>query len=143
EGDLAAHRRTAEAVTVPADPGHDSVDELPRLGAVELAEPERVENGDGPRPHREDVAEDAAHAGRRALERLDERRMVVALDLEDDRPAVADVDRAGVLAGALEHVRTALRQARQEHARVLVGAVLGPERREETQLGIAGLTPEA
>jgi hypothetical protein len=69
--------------------------------------------------------------------------MVVALDLEDDRPAVADVDCARILAWALEHVRAALRQARQEHARMLVSAVLGPQRREETQLGIGGLTPEA
>src|SRR5256885_1525633 len=81
--------------------------------------------------------------GRRYLKRLDERRMVVALDLEDHRPAVTDVDRARILAGPLEHVRAALRQARQEHARMLVGAVLGPERREETQLGIGGLAPEA
>ena len=40
--------------------------------------------------------------GRRTLERLDERRVVVALDLEGDRPALADVDDAGVLA---EHGR--------------------------------------
>src|SRR5256885_10786127 len=39
-------------------------------------------------------------------EGLDERRMVVTLDLEHDRPAVPDVEGAGILAGALQHVRS-------------------------------------
>src|SRR4029453_4510 len=121
----AADRRAAEAVAVPADARHDAVHELARLGIVELAEPERIENRDRARAHREDVTEDSADARGRALERLDERRMIVALDLEDHGPAVADVDRAGVLAGPLQHVRAALRQAGEKDARVLVGAVLG------------------
>ena len=70
------------------------------LRVVERAEADRVERRDRPRAHREDVAQDAAHAGRRALRRLDERRVVVALDLEDHREAVADRDGAGVLARA-------------------------------------------
>jgi len=36
--------------------------------------------------------------------------MIVAPDLEDDRPAVADVDRARVLARPLQDVRAGLRQ---------------------------------
>jgi hypothetical protein len=79
------------------------------LGLVELAEAERVEDRDRTRAHREDVAQNAADTRRRALERLDERRMIVALDLEDDRPAVADIDRARVLARALQDVRARLR----------------------------------
>src|SRR5262249_597112 len=127
ERDLAADRGAAEAVAVPADAGDDAVHELTRLGRVGLAEAERVEDRDRPGAPREDVPENAAHAGRRALKRLDERGMIVALDLEDHGPAVADVDRARVLARSLQDVRAALRQARQEDARVLVGAVLGPE----------------
>jgi hypothetical protein len=143
EGDLAAHRRAAEAVAVPADARDDAVHELLHPGLVELAEAERVEDRDRARAHREDVAQNAADTRRRALERLDERRMIVALDLEDDRPAVADIDRARVLARALQDVRAGLRQAREEDARVLVGAVLRPERREETELGVGRLAPEA
>src|SRR5262249_61296740 len=96
---------------------HDAVDELPRFGAVELAEAERVEDGDRPRPHREDVAENPTDAGRRPLKRLDERRMVVALDLEDDRPAVADNGRARGLTGALVHVAAALLRSCTQTAR--------------------------
>ena len=92
-------------------PGHDAVHEAarPRIGGV--AEAQRVEQRDRPRAHREDVAQDAAHPGGRALERLDERGVVVALDLEDHRPAVADVDGAGVLAGPLQDARARLGQA--------------------------------
>src|SRR5262249_56666899 len=117
ERDLAADRRAAEAVAVPADARDDAGHELARLGLVELAEAERVEDRDRPRSHREDVAQDAAHAGRGALERLDERGVIVALDLEDDRPAVADVDRARVLTWPLQHVWARLGQPREEHAR--------------------------
>ena len=72
---------------------------------VERAEAQRVERGDRARAHREDVAQDPADARRRALARLDERRVVVALDLEDDREPVADRDDARVLARALQHLR--------------------------------------
>ena len=49
-----------------------------------------------PRAHRENIADDPADAGGRALERFDRARMIVALDLERDRPAVADIDDAGI-----------------------------------------------
>ena len=72
---------------------------------VRLAEAEPVEQRDRPRAHGDDVAEDPADAGGRALERLDGGRMVVALDLERDGLAFAEVDDAGVLARPLEHAR--------------------------------------
>ena len=72
EDRLAADGRDADRVSVAADPGD---------GAVELvvgrAEAQPVEQRDRPRAHRDDVAEDAADAGRRALERLDRGRVVV------------------------------------------------------------------
>ena len=74
-------------------------------GVVERAEPERVHERDGPGPHREDVADDPADAGGRALVRLDRGRVVVALDAQRDGEAVADVDDAGALAGPDEHPR--------------------------------------
>src|SRR3989449_8467662 len=132
ERDLAADGRAAEAVAVPRDAGDDAVDQVLRLRVRGVAEPQGVEDGDGPGAHGEDVAQDPADAGRRTLERLDERRMVVALHLEDDRPAVADVDGARVLAGTLEQVRRARGQPAQEHTGGLVGAVLRPEGGEES-----------
>ena len=100
ERDLAADRRDADAVAVAADAGDDAGEDAARLRGVERAEAQRVEQRNRPRAHREDVADDAADAGRRALIRLDERRMVVRFDLEDGGQAVADVDGAGVFTRA-------------------------------------------
>jgi hypothetical protein len=59
--------------------------------------------------------------------------VVVALHLEHDCLAVADVDDAGVLARTLDHPRRLGRQAAQMDARGLVRAVLVPHRRENPQ----------
>jgi hypothetical protein len=66
---------------------------------IRRAEAQRVHRRDGPRAHGEDIAQDAADAGGRALVGLDVGGVVVALHLEDDAIAVADIDDAGVLAG--------------------------------------------
>src|SRR3546814_3723732 len=88
---------------------------MPCLRVVGTAEAQRGEVGDRPRAHGEHVAQDAADAGRRTLVRLDEARVVVALDLEDGGQAVADVDDAGILARALNHPRTLGGQRSEEH----------------------------
>src|SRR4051794_12598303 len=62
--------------------------------------------------------------------------MVVGLDLEGDRVAVADVDGAGVLARPHHHPLALGRQPPQQLARVLVGTVLGPEQAEHRQLDV-------
>src|SRR5258708_756122 len=73
----------------------------PRI--VGTAEAERIHHRDGTRAHGKDVAQDAADAGGRALERLDEAGMVVRFDFESDDVAAADIDDAGVFAGTLHH----------------------------------------
>ena len=103
EHHFARDRRHADAVAVAADSADHAAEQVARARMVERAELERVHARDRPRAHREDVAQDSADAGRRALVRLDERRMVVAFDFEHRDPAVADVDRAGVLARPLHH----------------------------------------
>jgi len=66
----------------------------------------------------------------------------VALDLERDREAVAEVEHAGVLARPLEHTRPVARQAPQEKGGVLVAAVLRPQEGEHGELEVVGLAPE-
>ena len=112
-----------------ADAGHRAP-EVP----VRRAEAQAVEQCDRPRAHGDDVAEDAADARRRTLERLDGGGVVVALDLERDRLAFAEVDHAGVLARALEHAVAGRGQPPQQRGRVLVAAVLRPQQREDGQL---------
>ena len=145
ERDLAADGRNADAVAVAGDAGDDAFDDAARpraVGAVQRAEAQRVHQRDRPRAHREDVADDAADAGRRALVRLDERRVVVRFDLEDGGEAVADVDGAGVLARPLQHARPGRRQLPQVDPRALVAAVLRPHHREDAELGQGRLAAE-
>ena len=139
EGDLAADRRDADAVAVAADAGDDAFEDAAVERHVGRAEAQRVQQRHRPRAHREDVANDAADAGGRALVRLDERRVVVRLDLEHRRQAVADVDGAGVLSRPLQHAAAGGRQRLQVDARALVAAVLGPHHREDAELGQVGL----
>ena len=69
--------------------------------------------------------------------------MIVALDLERDRPAVADIDHAGVfLAGLDQNVRPGGRKFLQLLPRVLVGAMLAPHDRENPELGEIRLASE-
>src|SRR5262249_47947038 len=71
-----------------------------------------------------------------------ERRVVVALDLEDDGESVADVDGARVLTRSLEHAGPLRRQALQIALARLVGAVLGPHHGEDPELREGGRAPE-
>ena len=104
---LAADVGQPQRVSVSADAAHHTVEHAAGVGCVGRAEPQLVHHRDRPGAHRHDVADDAADAGGRALVRLDVGRVVVRLDLEGDRPAVADVDDTGVLADAREHRRRA------------------------------------
>ena len=143
EDALAAHRRHAEAVAVVRDAADHAFEDaaVARAGfrIVERTEAQRIHHRDRPRAHGEDVAQDAADAGRRALERFDEARVVVRLDLEGDGPAVADIDDAGVLAGPCSTQLAAGGQLLQVQARALVGAVLAPHHAEDAELGVVGL----
>jgi hypothetical protein len=107
-----------------------------------IAEAQGVQQGHGPCPHGEDVAHDAAHAGRRTLIGLDEAGVVMALHLEDAGVAVVDVDDPGVLARPADDPRALGWKFAEVDLRRLVGAVLGPHHREDAQLDVVGLSPE-
>ncbi len=139
---LAADRRHAHAVAVIADAGDDAADKVPCLGMIGRAEPERIHVGDGARAHGEDIAHDAADAGRRPLIGLDVRGVVMALHLEHGGLAIAEIDHAGILAGTLDHLRTRRRQLLQPDARGFVGAMLRPHHREDAELGQRRLASE-
>src|SRR5579864_578608 len=74
-------------------------------------EAQRIHHCDWPRAHGEDIAQNAADAGGRALERFDERRVIVRFDFEGAGPTVADVNDAGILARSLQHEFAARGQA--------------------------------
>jgi hypothetical protein len=143
EDRLAADVGQTETVAVAAHAGHDPRQHSVGVGLGERAEAERVHHRDRPGAHGEDVADDAADPGRGALVGLDVRRVVVRLDLEGDGVALADVDHAGVLADAGQHLARTVAQRRllrdlgelpQVHLGGLVGAVLAPHHRVHGQL---------
>jgi hypothetical protein len=68
--------------------------------------------------------------------------MVVALDFERDRLARAEVDDAGVLARPLQDARALGRKAGEQRGRMLVGAMLRPEEREDAELEVVRLATE-
>ena len=112
------------------------------FGIVETPEAQRIQHRDRPRAHGENVAQDAADAGGRALKRLDEAGMVVRFDLERDRNAVADIDDAGVFARALQHVFAVRGKLLQMNARALVGAMLAPHHAENAEFGLGGFAAQ-
>ncbi len=139
EDQLAADVGQAQAVAVPADAGHDAGQHPGGVRVVGRAEAQRVHHRDRPGAHGEDVPDDAADAGRRALVGLDEARVVVRLDLEGDGEVVGDLDHAGVLADAGEQPvgrRRLLPELAQVHLARLVRAVLAPHDRVHRQLGL-------
>ena len=141
EAHLAADVGDANAVAVVPDAADRAVEQATGALGGRIAEAEGVEDRDWAGAHRKDIAEDAADAGRGALEGLDGGRVVVALNLEGHAEAVADVDDARVLARSLQHRRTIRREAAQYGTRVLVAAVLAPEQREDRELEVIGVAP--
>jgi hypothetical protein len=69
--------------------------------------------------------------------------VVVRFDFHDDAEAIADVHGAGVLSAAVgEHIRAFSREQAEKRLRVLVAAVLAPERPEEAKLDFVRFTAE-
>ncbi len=146
EDALAGHRGHSEAVAVVGDARHHagqdpSVAEA-GLPVVQRPKPQRVHHCDRPRAHGENVPQDAAYPGGRALERLDEAGVVVRFDLEGDGVAVPDVDDAGVLPRPLHHQLAACGQFLQVQPGALVGAVFAPHHAEDAQLGVSGFAAQ-
>ncbi len=139
EHHLSPHGGTAEGVAVAADPGDDPRKQATVLRIGGRPEAQGVQDRDGPRAHGEDVAQDPAHPGGRPLVGLDERRVVVRLDLEDRAEAVPDVHRPRVLPRPLNDARPLRGQRAQMLLAALVRAVFGPHDREEPELGPVGL----
>ena len=142
EGELAADRGHADRVPVARDAAHHALDQPALPGIVGWPEEEGIHDGQRPRPHGEDVAQDAPDPGRRALVGLDGGGMVVALDADGHRDAVAGVDHARVLSRTDQDPGALGGQAAQVQAGRLVGAVLAPHHGVEGELEVVGRPPE-
>src|SRR5262249_7114112 len=148
EGDFAADGGDAEAIAVVADAADDAIEDAAIFGRIfwgraltgcDFAEAERVEHGDRASTHGENVAQDAADTGRRALEGFDGGGVVVGLDLESGDEAVTDIDYPGVFAGPLYDEFAACGQSLEMDFARFVGAVLAPHHGEDAEFGDIGI----
>ncbi len=144
EVDIATQAGHAERVRVLPYAVDHALDDPARAvgeGALGVAKTERIGHADDVRAHAIDVADDAADAGRRALDGQDLARVVVALVGDDDAPAVAvtgiaQQQDARVLLGALDDGRAVDGEELLEgRAAGLVAAVLRPLGVEQVDLG--------
>ena len=125
------------------DSGDHAAEQSPHGWRLEAAKPQRVHAGDRAGAHGENVADNAADAGCRPLERLDRAWMVVRLDLERHAQPVAHVDHSGVLLPGGDDDLGRLRGERlEQRPGVFVGAMLTPHHGEDAQLGEVRLPAE-
>src|ERR1700739_3796889 len=90
-------------------------------------EMERVEAKFRSRAHGKNVSNDSAYSGGGALERLNRAGMIVALHLERNRPAVADIyDTRVFFAGFDQNIWACGGELLQLSLRILVRAVFPP-----------------
>ena len=140
----AAHRGHADAVAVAADAGHHPGGRGGGLrGSVSGPKRSESSSATGRMPIAKMSRRMPPAPVGRPLVRLQRRGVVVRLHLEDRAPAVAEVYGAGVLLPHLrEHVRPLGREVVEERSRVLVPAVLRPQRAGHAQLHLGGLAVE-
>ena len=100
-----------------------------------MSETQGIHCRDRARAHRENVAQNAADAGCRALKRFDKRRVIVRFDLECDAPIVADVHDARVFARWNNNAFACRGQSFQMIARRFLTAMLRPHYGKNSEFG--------
>jgi hypothetical protein len=109
---------------------------------IRRAEAQRVHRRDGPCAHGEDIAQDAADAGRRALVGLDVGGVVVAFHLEDHASPSPISTTPAFSPGPWMTRGPVGRQGFQPLLRGFVGTVLVPHGRKDAELGEGRLTAD-
>ena len=146
ENTFAANSGNAETVAVVGNPPDHAIHNTRVVSGLrntgEGSESERIHNGDGARAHGENIAQNAAHAGGRALEGFNVAGVVVGFNLERDYPAAANADDSRVLARSLNHILTFGGEFAQVKSRAFVRAMLAPHHAEHAQLGIGWLASQ-
>ena len=149
--DFTADRWHAKTIPVAADSTNHPVQNPPvprgflfacRARSVDLAKTQRIEHGDGPRTHGEDVAQNPADSGGRPLKWFHVARMVVRFDLERRHEPVAEIHDTGVFPGALHHEPATRRQPLQMHLARFVGAMLAPHHAEDSEFRDVRIAPQ-
>ena len=103
ETDRTANGWHTKTVAVAANAGHHASDKCFRSRMAWLAKAQKIERGNGPCTHRENIAQNTTNARRRPLVGFDIRGVIVALHLENHHIAITDINHASILAGPINH----------------------------------------
>ena len=122
---------------------HHATEQLAHPWRLETAKTQRVHAGDRPGTHGENIPDNPADTGRRALKRLDRAGVIVRLELERHTEPISHVDHAGVfLAGSDDDLGRLGWEGLEQQPSVFVGAVLAPHHGKNTQLSKVGFSAE-
>ncbi len=135
---LPADSGHADAVAIAANAADHAVHHALGDGQGRVAEAQRVQVGDGAGTHGEHIAQDAADARGGTLIGLDEAGVVVGFHFENGGHALANVDDAGILAGAMDDPGGGGGEGFEPDSGGFVGAMLRPHDGEDAKLGEAG-----
>ena len=97
-----------EAIAIKTDSTHHTGRDSLRVGVIERSKAKSIHDRNRPGTHGDNVADNSPDPGCRALKGLNKARVVVAFDLEGDRPALTDIDDARVFSHADHEVRAHL-----------------------------------
>ncbi|MNW51504.1 hypothetical protein D3C74_289910 [compost metagenome] len=139
EHNFAAHCRNPDTVAITSDTGYDMLEQILDPVAFKLPETQGVQQRHRSCTHGENVPDNPAHPGRRALVRLNCRRMVMAFNFEYNSLIVSDIYDPGAFPRSHQHARPARRETAQQRLRVLIGTVLRPHYTEHTDFRIVWL----
>ena len=77
---------------------------------VRRAKAQGIEKRNRTRAHGEDITQNTANASRSPLIGFNVRRVIMAFDFKDRRPAITNINDASVFTRPLDHLRASCRQ---------------------------------
>ena len=103
---LTTHRRHAHAIAVTTNTAHHTINDALHARRIWRAKTQRIQIGNRPRPHGEDITQNAANPRRRTIIGFDVGWVVVAFHFENGSQTLTDINHAGILTRALDHPRS-------------------------------------
>jgi hypothetical protein len=114
------------------DPRNYASEEAAGFGIFEVAKSQRVENGNGTRTHRKNIAEDATDARRCTLKRFDSRGVIVRFDFESELKSIPQIDDTRIFTRPDKDAIACSRKLFEQRSGILVAAVLRPHHAKHT-----------
>jgi hypothetical protein len=104
EIDFPPHSGHSDGIAITCNSSHNAVHDGSVFGFIQGPKTKRIHNGDGPGTHGEYVSQNTPDSCCCTLIRLDEGRVIVRFDLENDSQSIADIHDAGVFTWSLDDI---------------------------------------